>query len=158
MVTVKDVPADLLIRELAELLKTMPQIKPPPWATFVKTGANKERPPMQSDWWYVRAASILRKIYLHGPVGVERLRTAYGYRAKIGSEMRREHTRKAGGAIIRKILQQLEEAGLVMKVPKKGRALTPQGRSLLDKVAAKIAIELVKLRPELKKYIVPSRP
>ena len=157
MVSVKDVPADLLIKELVKYLKeNVPQVKPPPWAMFVKTGANKDRPPMQDDWWYWRAASILRKLYLYGPVGIERLRTAYGYRAKIGSGYRREHFRKAGGAIIRNILHQLEAAGLVMKVPGKGRTLTPQGRSLLDKLATKILKELVKTRPELKKYLVPT--
>ena len=157
MVSVKDVPADLLIKELVDYLKkNVPQVKPPPWAIFVKTGANKERPPMQDDWWYWRAASLLRKLYLYGPVGIERLRTAYGYRAKIGSQMRREHFRKAGGAIIRKILQQLETAGLVTKIPGKGRVLTPQGRSLLDKIAYNVMKQLIKQRPELKKYLVPT--
>lgn len=157
MVSVKDVPAELLIKELVNYLKSnVSEVKPPEWALFVKTGANKDRPPMQEDWWYWRAASILRKLYLHGPVGLERLRTAYGYRAKIGSEMRREHFRKAGGAIIRKILQQLERAGLVEKIPGKGRVLSPKGKSLLDKLAMRILKELVKTRPELKKYIVPE--
>ena len=70
---------------------------------------------MSEDWWYIRAASIMRKLYIYGPVGVGSLRTAYGYRAKIGDKTRPERTRKAGGAIIRKILQQLEhvEAGHV---------------------------------------------
>jgi len=157
VVSVKDVPAELLIKELVNYLKSnVSEVKPPEWALFVKTGANKDRPPMQEDWWYWRAASILRKLYLHGPVGLERLRTAYGYRAKIGSEMRREHFRKAGGAIIRKILQQLERAGLVEKIPGKGRVLSPKGKSLLDKLAMRILKELVKTRPELKKYIVPE--
>jgi len=156
LVSVKDVPADRLIARLAEYLKTLPQVKPPPWAIFVKTGANKERPPMQSDWWYYRAAAILRKLYLYGPVGIERLRTAFGYRAKIGSGYKPERFRKAGGAIIRKILQQLEAAGLVRKVPKKGRELTPEGRRLLDKLAYEILKEMVKERPELMKYLVPK--
>jgi small subunit ribosomal protein S19e len=150
--SVKEVPADMLITELARYLKeNVPQVKPPVWAPFVKTGANKERPPMSQDWWYVRAASVLRKIYLNGPVGVGALRTAYSYRAKTGDKTRPERTRKAGGAIIRKILQQLEQAGYVAKT-KQGRVITPEGRSLLDRIAAKIAKELTKTRPELAKY------
>jgi small subunit ribosomal protein S19e len=70
--------------------------------------------------------------------------------------MRPERTRKAGGAIIRKILQQLEQAGLVAKT-KQGRVLTPEGRSLLDRIASKIARELIKTRPELAKYIAPPK-
>jgi len=155
--SVKDVPADMLIAELARYIKeNVPQVKPPVWAPFVKTGANKERPPMDSDWWYVRAASLMRKLYLYGPVGLSRLRSAYSYRAKIGDKMRPERTRKAGGAIIRKILQQLEQAGLVAKT-KQGRVLTPEGKSLVDRVASKIAKELIKTRPELAKYIAPPK-
>jgi small subunit ribosomal protein S19e len=155
--SVKDVPADMLIAELARYIKeNVPQVKPPVWAPFVKTGANKERPPMDPDWWYVRAASLMRKLYLYGPVGLSRLRSAYSYRAKIGDKMRPERTRKAGGAIIRKILQQLEQAGLVAKT-KQGRVLTPEGRSLLDRIASKIARELIKTRPELAKYIAPPK-
>lgn len=145
MVSVKDVPADLLIRELAKYLRenVPPQVKPPDWALFVKTGPNKDRPPMQEDWWYIRAAAVLRKIYLNGPVGLGSLRMAFSYRAKVGSAVRSERTRKAGGAIIRNILHQLEAAGLVTKT-KEGRVITPQGRSLLDKIALNILKEMAK--------------
>ncbi len=158
MVGVKDVPPDMLIERLAKYLKeNVPQVRPPEWALFVKTGANKDRPPMQNDWWYYRAAAILRKLYLHGPVGIERLRMAFSYRAKVGCGVRSERTRKAGGAIIRNILHQLEAAGLVTKT-KEGRVLTPQGRSLLDRIATEIMKELVKRNPELMKYLVPKPP
>ncbi|CCC81246.1 30S ribosomal protein S19e [Thermoproteus tenax] len=157
MVSVKDVPADLLIKELAEYLKAnVPQVKPPVWSIYVKTGARKDRPPMQEDWWYIRAASIVRRLYLDGPVGLSSLRTYYGYRAKIGSGMRSEKTSKAGGAIIRKILHQLEQAGIAART-RKGRVLTPEGRSLVDRIATKIAKDLVKARPELAKYLAPPK-
>ncbi len=156
MVSVKEVPADLLIERLATYLReNVQQVRPPEWAPFVKTGANKERPPMREDWWYVRAASVLRKLYLNGPVGLSRLRTMYGYRAKVGSGMRRERFRKAGGSIIRNILHQLEAAGLVKK-GREGRSLTNEGRRLMDKIAAQIARELGEKRPELLKYYSPK--
>lgn len=157
MVSLKEVPADKLIKELASYLKSnVAQVRPPVWAIYVKTGADKDRPPMQEDWWYVRAASIMRRLYLDGPVGLSRLRTYYGYRAKIGGGAKREHTRKAGGAIIRKILHQLEQAGFVART-RKGRVLTPEGRSLVDRLATKIAKDLVKASPELAKYIAPPK-
>ncbi len=140
MLTARDVPADILIERLKEKLKEMPEIKPPEWAKYVKTGSHKERPPQQDDWWYIRAASILRTIYLRGPVGVEKLRTKYGGRKDRG--VRPERFRKASGHIIRKIMQQLEQARLLEKVERKGRRITPKGQSLLDRLAVEILKEM----------------
>jgi len=153
MVTALDVPADLLIKRVAEKLKKeYDQVKPPVWAYFAKTGVHKDRPPQDPDWWYMRAASILRKLYKSGqPVGIERFRVIYGGRMNRG--VAPERFAKASGAVIRKILQQLEAAGLVRKVPGKGRELTPQGRSLLDRTAKEIMQELVKEYPELERYL-----
>ena len=134
MTSVYDVPADKLIGKLKEELKTMKEIIPPEWAKFVKTSSSRERLPDQEDWWYIRAASILRKIYINGPVGVSRLRTVYGSKKNRGYKP--ERFRKAGGAIIRRILQQLEEAKLVKN--ETGRVITSKGRSLLDKVSKEI--------------------
>lgn len=136
MPSAKDVAPDLLIGRLKERLIKFKRIKPPPWASFAKTGSHRKEPPQQADWWYTRAASLLRAIYLSGPVGVERLRTKYGGRKDRG--VRPEHTRKASGHPIRAILQQLEEVGLVENVDKRGRKITPKGRSLLDSIAAEI--------------------
>lgn len=156
MTTVYDVPADKLIARLAEELKKIPEIKPPEWAPFVKTGVDRERAPEDPDWWYVRCASILRRIYIDGPVGIERLRTYYGGKRRPGQYTGRRHGkahfRKASGAIIRKALQQLEAAGLVEKVEGKGRAITPKGRSLLDKLAHEIKKEVIKEIPRLARY------
>jgi len=136
-VHVKAVPADELIEKLAEYLRdNVKEVIMPEWALFVKTGPHRQRPPDRLDWWYVRAASILRKLYIKGPMGVSRLRKIYGGRKKY--PMRRAHKVKAGGAIIRRILQQLEAAGLVAKTGR-GRGLTPKGISLLDKLSFQIA-------------------
>ncbi len=137
MATVLDVPADTLIQKTAEELKKIEQVKMPDWALFVKTGAHKERVPQQEDWWYIRAASILRRLYIDGPVGVARLRTYYGGRKNRGAKP--EHHVDAGGKIIRTILQQLESAGLVEKADSKGRRLTSKGQAFLDKIATEIA-------------------
>ncbi len=152
MVTALDVPADELIRRVAMRLKEeYDQIKPPVWAFFAKTGVHKERPPEDPDWWYVRAASILRKLYKAGePIGVGAFRVIYGGRKNRG--VKPEHFAEAGGSAIRKILQQLEAAGLVAKAPGGGRVITPLGVSLLDRVAKEIADELVKKYPELSRY------
>ena len=151
MTTVYDVPADILIDRLSKYLKeNVREVRPPEWAAYVKTGSHVERAPHNPDWWYVRAASILRKLYIKGPIGVSRLRKLYGGRKRRG--VKPAHFRRAGGSIIRHILQQLEEAGLAEKDGNKGRVLTPKGRSLLDAMAARIKRELEREIPELKAY------
>lgn len=129
---VREIEPQKLIERLKEELKKIEKVKPPLWASFVKSGPHKERPPEQLDFWYIRAASILRRIYLDGPVGVERLRSYYGGRKK--HKVRPPHFKKASGSIIREILQQLEEANFIEKT-KRGRKITPKGMSFLDKVA-----------------------
>lgn len=142
MVAVQEVPAAKLIARLKEELKKIDAIKPPAWAVFVKSGVSRERPPMQSDFWYIRAASVLRRIYLDGPVGIEKLKTFYGGRKRRGHK--RAHFKKASGSILRKILQQLEAAGLVEKLDKKGikgRVVSSAGRKFLDRTAYEVSKE-----------------
>ncbi|MEM0355254.1 MAG: 30S ribosomal protein S19e [Desulfurococcaceae archaeon] len=157
MVTALEVPADRLIEKLAKYLKeNVPNVKPPPWSIFAKTACYKERVPENPDWWYVRAASILRKLYKSGkPIGIEKFRVIYGGRKNYG--VAPEHFVKGSGSIVRRILQQLEKEGLVKTIPGKGRVLTSQGRALLDKIAYEVMQEVVKEKPELIKYLSPSR-
>jgi len=150
MVTLYDVPADALIDELADRLAD--RIEEPAWVNYAKTGSSKELPPQQDDFWAVRAASLLRKVAVDGPVGVDRLSTAYGDR-KQGSTRYRvaaKHTEAGSKKIIRTILQQLEDEDLVSTAQGEGRVATPEGQSLLDEVAADVLEDLD--RPELEKY------
>lgn len=151
MTTVYDVPADLLIERLSEYIKgNFREVEPPEWAAYVKTGSHAERAPQEPDWWYVRTASMLRKLYINGPVGVSRLRKEYGGRKRRG--VKPAHFRRAGGNIIRSILQQLEAADLAAKDGNKGRVVSGKGRSLLDAMSGQIKRELDRERPELKEY------
>jgi small subunit ribosomal protein S19e len=135
MVSVRDVNPQKFIERLKEELKKIEEIKEPEWAKFVKSGVHRQRPPEQKDFWYIRASSILRRIYLDGPVGVERLRSYYGGR-KPGHP---KHFAKGSGKIIRVILQQLEKAGFVEKVEKKGRKITAKGKKFLEKIASEVS-------------------
>ncbi len=138
--TIYNVDPTELIEELAKELKKAESIKPPEWASFVKTGASRERPPAREDWWRIRAASVLRKVRLKGPIGVSKLRILYGGIKNRGYAP--ERFKKSSGNILRKILQQLEKAELVKKGDKskhKGRIITPKGIRLMDNVAKKIS-------------------
>ncbi len=140
MPTVYEVPAGELIEKLAKHLKeSVGEISAPPWSEYVKTGAHRERPPQNPDWWYYRCASLMRKLYVHGPVGVSRLRTEYGGTRKTGN--RPERHVPAGGSAIREPLQQLQKAELVTVDGKKGRKLTREGVVLINKTAAEVVKE-----------------
>ena len=141
---IKDIDTQKLIYELKEQLKAMPEIEKPEWANFVKTGQGKQRPPVEQDWWYYRAAAVLRKVAILGPIGVSKLRTKFGNRKNMGNAP--ERFVKASGKIIRVVLQQLQAAKLIEETQKgvhKGRVLTPKGTSLVDKT-------VISLRKSLK--------
>jgi small subunit ribosomal protein S19e len=136
MTTVYDVEPNALIGAVAEDLKT--KVKAPKWTEFVKTGVAKERPPEDPDWWYVRTASIFRKIYVKGPIGVSRLRNEY--RSKKNRGVRPEKSFRASGKITRLAVQQLEEQGFVKKTKdNNGREITAQGMKYLDNLAHKVS-------------------
>ena len=148
MVTVYDVPPEKLIASVAEKLKKE-KIEPPEWSRWVTTGVHKEKGPEQEDWWYIRLASVLRKIYIMGPIGTSRLAAEYGGKEDRGSK--RYKAKKGSRSIVRKALQQLESLGYVKK-DKNGRVITPKGRSFMDNIAHEIMKEMVKENPELEKY------
>ncbi|KQM11684.1 30S ribosomal protein S19 [Methanomassiliicoccales archaeon RumEn M1] len=140
MVTVYDVPPEKLIAKTAAQLKQMDTIQAPDWAEFVKTGMHTEKAPAQPDWWYTRTASVLRKVYLIGPVGSSRLAAEYGGFVDRGSKPNRAV--KGSRAIARRCLIQLEKSGLVAKDKKNGRVITPKGQALLDKMSKEVYDEI----------------
>ncbi len=150
MVTLYDAPTDEFLDELADRLAD--RIEEPDWAEFAKTGPDRELPPQQEDFWHKRAASLLRKVAIRGPVGVERLSTEYGGNKGGTTRYRVSPASHSDGSknIIRTILQQLEDEGLVETAQGEGRRITADGRSLLDEVAAAVLDQLD--RPELERY------
>jgi len=151
LVTPYDVPASKLIEKVATYLKeNVDAISPPSWASIAKTGPHVQRQPQNPDWWYVRCASLLRKIYVHNPIGTEKLRAEYGGRKDFG--VKPEHAVKAGGSAIRKALQQLEAAGLIETLKPQGRRVTKDGRKLLQELAEDVHKGLTKELPALEKY------
>jgi small subunit ribosomal protein S19e len=126
--------------KLAEALKKIPEFQEPEWAKFVKSGAAKERPIDDEDFWHKRAASVLRNIYKTGSIGVQRLRTKYGSKKNRG--FKPEAFAKGSGKIIRTILQQSDKAGFTeiqkpvrgVKSKRPGRILTDKGKKFMDEI------------------------
>ncbi|MGC8548018.1 MAG: 40S ribosomal protein S19 [Candidatus Micrarchaeia archaeon] len=136
MSSVNEVGSQKLVELVAEKLQQQ-NLQKPRYVDFVKSGAGKERVPEQENFWFVRSAAILRQLYLHGPVGVSRLRTYFGNRKRHRSIVRHHHY-KASGSIISDSLASLEKLGYVAKT-KKGRVITAKGKSLLDKAANELS-------------------
>ncbi|MFW9778301.1 MAG: 30S ribosomal protein S19e [Candidatus Heimdallarchaeota archaeon] len=149
MVTANMIPSKLLIEAMsAELKQNQDVFKPPEWAPFVKLSvARQNAPENRGDWWYSRVASVLRKIYLHEPIGVLHLRKMYGSRRNRGSKP--ERTFSGSGAVVRHAIHQLEKAGYVTtRAGYKGRVMSPEGRSFVDNIAFQVKKQI----PELEKY------
>ncbi|MCK4552770.1 40S ribosomal protein S19 [Candidatus Pacearchaeota archaeon] len=138
MSSIFELPAQEYNLKLAEALKKVPEFKEPEWAGFVKSSPAKERPIDDRDFWHKRAASILKQVYKKNIVGVNRLRTKYGSKKNRG--MRPEKFKKAGGKIIRVILQQADSAGFTeiakvvrgVRSKKPGRQLTQKGKEFME--------------------------
>eukprot|EP00343_Euplotes_focardii_P007628 CAMPEP_0205821326 /NCGR_PEP_ID=MMETSP0206-20130828/6714_1 /ASSEMBLY_ACC=CAM_ASM_000279 /TAXON_ID=36767 /ORGANISM="Euplotes focardii, Strain TN1" /LENGTH=162 /DNA_ID=CAMNT_0053116721 /DNA_START=46 /DNA_END=534 /DNA_ORIENTATION=+ len=138
--TVKDVPAAVFIAEMAEHFKKSGKIELPGWHDLVKTSVAKELSPDNPDWYYVRAASIARKVYLRGGTGVGAFTKVYGGRFRRGA--RKNHFRKSCKGLLRHILQQLEEIDILSKrADKEGRWITQNGQRELDTIAGQCVVE-----------------
>ncbi|MGC8645684.1 MAG: 30S ribosomal protein S19e [Thermoplasmata archaeon] len=148
MVNFKDVPPEMLIKEVS--LKLKGSIKEPAWVREVKTGQHKERGPVDSDWYVIRVASVLRKVALNSPIGIERLSSEYGGKVDRGSQ--RYHASKGSRKIVRSVIQELEGLGYIAKSAK-GRSISPAGLKLLNSVALEIATKLKESIPAIEKYM-----
>merc|ERR1712093_532288 len=69
-ISVRDVDAQKFIEAYSAFLERQGKLPIPGWVDTVKTGPAKELPPQSIDWFYVRAASIARHVYLRKTVGV----------------------------------------------------------------------------------------
>jgi small subunit ribosomal protein S19e len=133
-------PSDIIARLAEKLKSSYTEINPPKEIRFWKTSCSKEFPPEDPEgFWYVRSASLLRKLAMHKIVGVGKLRKMYSRSKKKG--VRPSQSQKASGGIIRRCLQQLERAGLVETVEHEGRKLTAEKQSFIDKTAHEIIRE-----------------
>ncbi|KAI9781284.1 MAG: 40S ribosomal protein S19 [Geoglossum umbratile] len=133
-VSVRDVEAQKFIDAYAAFLKRQGKLPIPGWVDTVKTGHFKELPPQNIDWFYIRAASVARHVYLRKTVGVGRLRKAHGGQKNRGS--RPSHHVDASGSVDRKIMQALEKIGVLEQDEEKGgRRITPSGQRDLDRIA-----------------------
>ncbi|ODV92249.1 hypothetical protein CANCADRAFT_84222 [Tortispora caseinolytica NRRL Y-17796] len=134
-VSVKDVPAQKFIEAYAEFLQRQGRLEVPGYVELVKTSSGNELPPQNAEkWFYMRAASIARHIYLRKTIGTGKLNRVYGGAINRGS--RPSHHRDASGSVNRKALQALEKIGVLEKAATGGRRISAFGQRDLDRIAA----------------------
>ncbi|NP_001080796.1 ribosomal protein S19 S homeolog isoform X2 [Xenopus laevis] len=136
-VTVKDVNQQEFVRALAAFLKKSGKLKVPEWVDTVKLAKHKELAPYDENWFYTRAASTVRHLYLRGGAGVGSMTKIYGGRQSNG--VMPSHFSRGSKSVARKVLQALESLKMVDKDPSGGRKLTPQGQRDLDRIAGQVA-------------------
>ncbi|MCJ1421058.1 40S ribosomal protein S19 [Xylographa parallela] len=124
--------AQKFINAYSAFLKRQGKLPIPGWVDTVKTSHSNELPPQSIDWFYTRAASVARHVYLRKTVGVGRMRKAHGSTKNRGS--RPSHHVDASGSVDRKVMQALEKIGVLEQDEEKGgRRITQSGRRDLDR-------------------------
>lgn len=81
-------------------------------------------------------AAVARNVYLRPGTGAGALNEKFGGRRNGGYAP--YHHADASGSIQRKVLQQLEKAGVLVQEKKGGRKVTAQGQKDMDLIAKKI--------------------
>uniref|UniRef100_A0A5F7ZE15 Small ribosomal subunit protein eS19 n=1 Tax=Macaca mulatta TaxID=9544 RepID=A0A5F7ZE15_MACMU len=137
-VTVKDVNQQEFVRALAAFLKKSGKLKVPEWVDTVKLAKHKELAPYDENWFYTRAASTARHLYLRGGAGVGSMTKIYGGRQRNG--VMPSHFSRGSKSVARRVLQALEGLKMVEKDQDGGRKLTPQGQRDLDRIAGQVRL------------------
>jgi small subunit ribosomal protein S19e len=132
---VRDVGAADFIKALGAHFKRSETITPPDYTAFTKTACFKQHSPLDSDWFYIRAAAVARKIYLK-PIGVGQLSRSFGGKARRGT--RTNVFKKGCRGIIRQAIAQLKEADLIEPHRNGGWMISQEGQKALDTIAVAV--------------------
>lgn len=135
--SVKDVNQHEFVKAFAAFLKKSGKLRVPEWSDIVKLGIHKELSPYDEDWFYTRAASVARHLYIRSPCGVKGLMKIYGGRKNNGTCP--SHFCAGSSSVARKALQALEHLKIVEKDANGGRRISSSGRRDLDRIASQVA-------------------
>ncbi|XP_073485283.1 small ribosomal subunit protein eS19-like [Aquarana catesbeiana] len=136
-VTVKDVNQQEFVRALSAFLKKSWKLKVPEWVDTVKLAKHKEQAPYDGNWFYTRAASTVRHLYLRGGAGVGSMTKVYGGCQRNG--VIPSHFSSGSKIVAKKVMQAPEGLKMVERDPNGGLRLTPQGQRDLDRIAGQVA-------------------
>ena len=132
---IQDVDANEWIEAFAQHLKAQGKLEMPEFVDYAKTGISRILPPSNPDWFYIKSAAVLRRIYIRPFTGIGGLKKVFG---STWGQSRPLHFKKASGSVIRKSLQGLEGLNLIAKSDDEGRVITKSGRRDCDRIAMKV--------------------
>ena len=132
----KDVSTHDFVAAFAQHLKKSGKVEVPDYVDYVKTGVSKELAPYDEDWYFVRMASVARRVYVGNKSGINALRRAYGGNYRRG--VRTETFSMGGGKVIRNCLQTLQKLKFVEEY-NGTRRISSAGRRAMDQVAQDVA-------------------
>jgi small subunit ribosomal protein S19e len=139
---VEEVCPVIFIAKLAKHLEEDKNMSPPMEADYIKTSHARERPPVETNWYYTRAASILRKLYMEEVKhpkraekgkGVTWFAKAYGTSKNNGHKP--SHRVEAARGLLRRALQSLESMDYVARTSLGARRLSNTGVAELEAIA-----------------------
>lgn len=120
------------IDALSDYLISSNKVKLPENYDILKTGYGREHAPEDRNWYYIRLASIVRKIILKGRVSHGKLAADYGNRKDRG--VRPSKKTGAGKYLIDTALKNLESMGWIN---------WSQGNDILTSSAKEILSEII---------------
>jgi small subunit ribosomal protein S19e len=104
-ITVKDVDAHEFVKRYATHLKKQGKIQLPELVDLMKTSVSRELAPYDEDWFYIRCASLARRLYVRQGTGVGAFSKVYGAKKRRGTLP--GHFCRSSRGVIRNCLKQL---------------------------------------------------
>ena len=124
------------MKRYATHLKKQGKISLPELVDLMKTSVSRELAPYDEDWYFIRCASLARRLYVRQGTGVGAFSKVYGAKKRRGTLP--GHFCRSSRGVIRGCLKQLQKIGVLEAMPegkKGGRRLTKQGQQDCDRIA-----------------------
>ena len=131
--SIRDAPSWRWIKAVAKHFKNEGKLFVPNCTELIKSSFGRDRAPQNPDWYYIRTAAVLRRVYLRPGSGAGGLSKKYGIKQNRGSQP--ELATKGCRGLLRSCLQGLERMKLLEKGKNQGRVMTSSGRKLCDTIA-----------------------
>merc|ERR1712216_528575 len=124
-ITVKDVDAHEFVKRYATHLKKQGKIQLPELVDLMKTSVSRELAPYDEDWFYIRCASLARRLYVRQGTGVGAFSKVYGAKKRRGTLP--GHFCRSSRGVIRNCPKQLMKVGVVSTCPSRLRRRVAAG-------------------------------